>query len=312
VTAESLFSNVNTNVMFPSEVNTLFPNEVIINSLFPEYTLGEEMNKININQGSVNNPYSTYRSESPPTEDLNTIIGTTPLGSPSFIIKNKESPIKMSKTKKLETLQEMFSGIPVCQLKKCLSRFKWDIEKAIKYLVGAYSDKNDKFESSREQDETPPSQQTSITVDPIITKSISQLKEIFPSISESRIRDRLLVVGGDIEKTTQVLLAEEEGLYTSHINDKKFQVHQMSSKKVNLSVKEEAKLKHELVSKYGFWEEGPARRRKDSYNRQSSNDSNDVDNQVETSNKETPISLSLNEEKKPQVNSKLHRKSRFR
>lgn len=40
--------------------------------------------------------------------------------------------------------------------------------------------------------------------------SIAQLREIFPKLSENRIRDRFFASGRNIERATQVLLAEED------------------------------------------------------------------------------------------------------
>lgn len=49
--------------------------------------------------------------------------------------------------------------------------------------------------------------------------SIARLREIFPKLSENRIRDRFFASGRNIERATQVLLAEEDERVNRYIRN---------------------------------------------------------------------------------------------
>lgn len=252
----------------------------------------------------------------------------SPVKDMDDINRNKESaeleekerndvPQKLSYKEKVNKLVELFDDVPEVQLRRCLSRAKGCLEKAVKMILSTRTPHTEKtFDVHEEKEEDKPNEE----VDESIENGIVQLREIFPKMAESRLRDRLRTVNGNVERATQVLLSEEESRYLGYASKTRYQIHKVSSKKLGLTNEEQSKLKQDAVQKYGFIEERPEKIHTPVVlvKEESTGKIAPLCAGKETSNVEKitsnikSSSTDSTETKKPHLNPKLNKKSRFR
>ncbi|XP_057313180.1 uncharacterized protein LOC130654585 [Hydractinia symbiolongicarpus] len=229
----------------------------------------------------------------------------------------KDVPQKLSYKEKVNKLVELFDDVPEVQLRRCLSRAKGCLEKAVKMILSTRTPHTEKtFDVHEEKEEDKPNEE----VDESYENGIAQLREIFPKMAESRLRDRLRTVNGNVERATQVLLSEEESRYLGYASKTRYQIHKVSSKKLGLTNEEQSKLKQDAVQKYGFIEDRPEKIhtpvvlvKEESTGKIAPLCTGKETSNVEkmTSNIKSP-STDSTETKKPHLNPKLNKKSRFR
>ena len=223
---------------------------------------------------------------------------------------------------KISQLKEMFPHVPENQLKRCLSKSKSNLGKAVQTILASQSSP-DGVKPKMKKEEAAKEDGSGVVCNEQLQADITRLKAMFPKRTESELHE-LYDVAGSLQGTMRLIVSEEIARKNTspdkqNRDSRKFQPHQVSFKKKEFSMQDVDVMKKEISKKYSYSVEVPGKEhhpvvlvKKDSTKKVTNIfDDNDV--------KEAPLSFNPQVvEEKPEVtaakqtNPKLKRKTRYR